>query len=598
MAVTFAPTVQPPKKTAPKDDLPASGLASVQAIRKRARAPKNAGVTEIELVRKADTEMIAAASQYLPEDEFISLYFTDTGINNQFLAPPFSPKVLKGMPNINNILLQCIEAMEVNIDGTGYDFVPAEEGGTMNPEEEKRAKSFFTEPYPGQTFVQIRRTLRRELEAVGWAALEVLRNVEGEILALRNIIGHTLRVCKAEKPVLVTKTVVRGGQEIELEFWERERKFGQMLTAADKRYYKEFGATRDLNRNTGEWADPGTLPPELCASELLFFRIVPDVETPYGLPRWVNQMPSVVGSRKAEEANLDYFDAGAMPPTIVFIGGGTASKDTSDALRTYLSGKNKNKQRAVVIDVVPTSGSLDAVGKTEIKVERFGSEKLGDAMFAEYDQHAEDHVRVGFRLPPLFIGRSEDYNFASAQTSYMVAEAQVFKPERDNFDAVINSTIMRALKCTTVKMQSKPVTMKDAAVMMEGLTLAKDVAEGKGWMAEVNKVTGLALAYDEKKAKEAADLLKAESHANIAATKAKATATLKPPARPFAKPPVAKAIKKMAQDFMEAEGLIPGTEPAPEAVRVKIQKSVDELEPDAQNLFNYFVALAAVQLAD
>lgn len=46
----------------------------------------------------------------------------------------------------------------------------------------------------------------------------------------------------------------------------------------------------------------------------------------------------------------------------------------------------------------------------------------------------------------MFIGKAADYNFATAYTAYMVAEAQVFLPERDEFDNnMINATIVKAL---------------------------------------------------------------------------------------------------------------------------------------------------------
>lgn len=587
MALTFANSV------VAADGLPVSGLASVEAAKARA----GGSATTVEMVRKADTEQIAAASQYLPEDEFKNLYVAGGdagGTNNIFLSPPANPKTLKQLPHLNNILLQCIEAMEVNIDGTGHEFVPLDDKTKASEEEIARAKAFFDEPMPGENFISIRRKLRTELEAVGWAALEVLRNLENEVVGIRNILGHTIRVCRAEDPVTVTKTINRNGKPVTLQYLARERKFGQILTQSAKRYYREFGASRELNRESGEWETPSKpVPPALRASELLFFTVSADVDTPYGVPRWFNEMPSVVGSRKAEEANLDFLDAGTMPPVAIFIGGGQASKDTAAALRTYLSGQTKNRQRAVVVDVVPNTGSLDTAAKTEIKVERFGSESVKDSMFGNYDKSTEEHVRTGFRLPPLFIGKAADYSFASASTSYMVAEAQVFKPERDSFDARINSTIMRALECKTIRFQSKPVTLKDAALMLQGLTEAKDVSEGNNWVTEVNKVTGLALQFDAKKAKETSDMAKAQSEANIAATHAKAA--VPPGAKKLAFSPA--KVKKTAEAFLAAEGLVPNhPEVDPSEVEL-IRKSVDELGDVERDLFNRLVANYVVTLA-
>jgi capsid portal protein len=59
----------------------------------------------------------------------------------------------------------------------------------------------------------------------------------------------------------------------------RERRFAQLLEQKTLVYFKEFGASRDLNRTTGKWAAPGAkLPVHLCATEIMHFM------TPYSRP--------------------------------------------------------------------------------------------------------------------------------------------------------------------------------------------------------------------------------------------------------------------------------------------------------------------------
>ena len=433
-----------------------------------------------------DTYLVMAASQIQLEDEFASLYFTTQNQSNIFLMPPFDPIVLKNLVQTNNILNQCVEVMEVNIDGTGHEFVaskdaqnkldakkkalkekkkqddfkqklqqhtdtvkaqatppkidpttgspipaasppppppePPEEdlGDGIDDKERAIAESFFTEPYPGLSFIKMRRKLRREMEGVGYGFLEVLRNPVGEVVAMRNIETHNVRLVKLDAPVMVTKTLRRAGQDVELNLWVRERRFAQRVALKQLVYYKEFGASREVNRNNGQWEvlkaeDGKPINPVMPAdrgTELLMFGVHPDVQTAYYLPRWINQMPSVVGSRKAEEQNLEFFDAGGMPPAIIFVQGGVLAKDAADQLRNYLSGKNKHKYRAVVVEAQSSSGSLEAAGSVQVKVERFGAEKANDAMFEKYDLRAKDHVRTGFRIPPMFLGDSKEYNFA------------------------------------------------------------------------------------------------------------------------------------------------------------------------------------------
>lgn len=458
-----------------------------------------AGGPQLHFIQKvigSDTYLVMADSATRLEDEFSNLYYTANENSKVVLMPPFEPKVLASLVTKNNILSQCIEAMEVNIDGTGHEFVAIKEGEKGDEKEIELLNDFFNEPYPGESFLTQRRALRRQLESVGYAALEPLRNLEGDVVAVRNLDSFNLRFIKLDDAVLVPKTVKRAGLEITLQVLERERRFMQRL-GNRYIYYREFGTTRECNKDTGLWAKEGeTIPPELRATELIMFEVNPDVNSPYGVPRWINQLPSVVGSRKAEEQNLEYFDAGGLPPAIIFIQGGTLAKDAADQLKGYLSGKNKNKNRAVVVEAQSSSGSLESAGSVQVKVERFGAEKANDSMYQTYDKNAEEHVRVAFRLPPLFLGKAADYNYATAVVAYMVAEEQVFQPERSDFDEKINKTILKAMGIKTVKYQSKPITLKNVDAQLKAMDMVLDKVNGEGLIDEVNKLAGTDLKYE------------------------------------------------------------------------------------------------------
>lgn len=468
-------------------------------------------------VIKNDTYMVLAQSEFTSEDEFKNFYWSMDNSAGMAILPPFEPKVLAKLVNQNNILSQCIDAMEVNIDGTGHEFVHMDDQKSVSDADKKTLESFFHEPYPGKSFLEMRRQLRRELEGIGYSFLECLRTLDGRLVGVRNTATYLTRLVRLDEEVMVKKRVERDGQEIELSVFERERRYVQRINNKNV-YYREFGSTRQLHRETGFWETPANpVPAEKRASELIMFGLNKDIDTAYFTPRWTNQLPSVLGSRKAEEHNLEFFDSGGIPPAVIFVQGGTLAGDTADQLKRYMSGQTKSVHRAVVVEALSSSGSLDAAGTVQVKVERFGSETMKDAMFAAYDKASEEHVRTGFRLPPLFLGKAADYNFATAQVAYMVAEAQVFKPEREEFDAVINRTIVRELGVKEARFKSKPITLQDVQTQLKALEMAKDVAKGEAWMKELNTIASVTLEYDEEKALAAAEQAKALADAEVTA---------------------------------------------------------------------------------
>jgi PBSX family phage portal protein len=609
------------------------GVTSLD-VRKR---PKPLGrlVPLVKRVLKADTTMVVNdVLQY--EDEFSSLYWSQKNPRNMLLEPTYNPSLLMQLVTKNNILAQCVQAMEVNIDGTGWSIEPEspedfEEQGTEDHPDKKFLEAFFNEPFPQMSFITMRRRMRFDLEATGNSYLEVMRNLKDEVVLLRWIDATTMRLVVLDAAVLAEKEIKRGEDTVKAKIWTRERRYAQMV-GQDMVFFKEFGASRDLHRLTGDWAeDGGKLKAEDLASEIIHFTLEADAKSPYGIPRWINQLPSVLGSRKAEEFNLEFFDSGGIPPSVVFVEGGAMAADVTEQLRGFMNGDAKTNLRAAIVEVQSTTGTLDKPGSVKVNVERFGDGK-NDSMFQSYDKATEEHVRVGFRLPPLFIGRAQDYNFATAQTAYMVTEAQVFQPERLEFDEQINLKIVRTMGIEGWNFRSNPLTMKNVDIQLKAIELVKDKVDPEEMVETINSIASLDLKFDAESAEQAkADAEKSKAkddelhsmtvqekqHAleqrtavapldtkeketaidAVAATaerqRAQATALLAKSKEPKKKP-VKKAdltpaqINLLVDDWVIASDLEKGQ--MDEIDRHLVQKAVDGLSNDQRKLFNSLVA--------
>ena len=452
-------------------------------------------------ILKAEREMLRTLHLSVEDNAFTQLGMTGLGEKFQVLEPTYNMTTLRALTHHNNTLLQAVSAMEVNIDGTGYE-LERRDGEVFSDEDTKKTeklREFFDEPWPGMSFMTLRRLLRRDLEETGNAYIEIIRNRKGDIVFLRQIDAMLIRLMKLEDAIPVSKKIRRGGSEINVKVLERQRKYVQKIGDMKVRFFKDYGVERDLDADKGHWADDPNRPnsnepiPEMDkANELLHFTVLKDVMTPYGVPRWINNLPSILGSRKAEEFNLEFFDHGGLPPAMILIQGGQLSNDSRAALTTYLSGKAKMKQRGIIVEMFAASGDLGSAGSVKVSVERFGDERQKDAMFATYDKNCAEHVRISFRLPPMFLGLSEAYNFATAYTAYMIAEAQVFKPERQEFDEIINLTFMREMSDDYIY-RSKNLNVVDVEQQMKALEMSKDYMEPTDFIDEINEIAHVTL---------------------------------------------------------------------------------------------------------
>jgi len=546
-------------------------------------------------VRKADTKaMITNGSDAFPADSFEGVYWSggSVGSNVGIIEPVFKPGSLHAIAVQNNTLSQCIEAMEVNIDGTGHSIELVKEGEAESDEDAEKValQDFFREPFPGKSMIEIRRAMRRDLEASGNGYFEVIRDAQDNVVLTNFLDCQDVRMVRFDDAVPVAKEVVRAGKVVSVTIRTRERRFVQAINGK-KVYFKEFGASRDLDRDTGAWVAEGQrLPVERRASEIIHFAGNKEPKTPYGTPRWINQMPSVLGSRKAEEHNLEFFDGGGIPPVLVIVEGGTLGEKLRADLKKHLSGVG-GRSRAAIVEAISTSGTIDSAGSVRVRVERFGAERQQDSMFQKYDAETSEHVRIAFRLPPMFLGKAQDYNFATAYTAYMVAEAQVFYPERDEFDSKINNTIVKALGIKKYKFRSLPLTLTDIANQLKAIELVTTakVISGEEIVSKLNEITGLSMEYTEPPAPPPAPA-------------APATGTPAEPAVPANGIPVDTPTKKsepgdykipaLVAEWVESIGLHGDSVASrySETAKDRIHKAVFELTPDETKEFNRILA--------
>jgi len=241
----------------------------------------------------------------------------------------------------------------------------------------------------------------------------------------------------------VPADVVRFGKKMEGSMKRRFRRFIQ-ISGTKKVYFKEFGDPRSINPTNGKVDD--ALAYEKTATEVLFVKNYYPGQV-YGLPRWFNNLVAIQGSRQAELTNLDYFKDNAIPAMAILVAGGVLSHATVEQVEQHVTAARGRmaQNRVMIIEVEgnPEAASRDGViPAPKIEIKPLSGERPTEGQFLEYDSRQTDKVRSSFRLPPIFTGHSQDYTRASAQTSYEVAEGQVFGPERAVLDEIINRHVL------------------------------------------------------------------------------------------------------------------------------------------------------------
>lgn len=462
----------------------AEANASGNAANKSALRAVRARVIEMP-VKKANGAQDGTTpdkSNTLPEEPFAALME-----KGRVIEPPFDILTLSMLVENSSELNQCIEAMEVNIEAYGCRFISrlrtsvtdksddvdgSKPGEKQPPEVEAskteyaRLQNFF-KYCTDESFVTFRRKLRRDLEMTGNGYFEVLRsgaaneNAPAEICAFTHMPSYQMRLGRLDDdPMLVERKVVQlqpdGSVKIAtVKEWKRFRRFVQsravygygrtfQMLDSKVRWFKQFGDPRRMNKETGEFETEGApVPDDKLATEVFHLKIY-SARTPYGLPRYIGNLLSIFGDRAAEEINYITFKNNNIPSMVVCVSNGQLTDGTIARIQSFVESAvigSDNYSKFLIVEGEPFGEEGEDGSQVKIDIKPLQNTQQKDALFQNYSEKNQDKIRRAWRLPPIFVGRADEYSRATAEASRRLADEQIFSPERTEFDELMNRVI-------------------------------------------------------------------------------------------------------------------------------------------------------------
>ncbi|MBQ8693500.1 MAG: phage portal protein, partial [Synergistaceae bacterium] len=356
------------------------------------------------------------SSMRLVEDPFAGQY------GSGLLEPPYDLEFLARLPEYSNVLSQCVEAMVTNIDGFGFTLDPIgnadpENDGIPTKEAENERKSilhFFEFCNQDLPYSQLRRRVRRDLETLGNAYWEIIRDGKGDIAWIEHIEGHTMRLTKLDDEYTPVTMMIRDDASNKLQPYQTQKRFRRFVQIRNqaKVYFKEFGDPRIINARTGEVQGEIDTDDFIPATEIIHFKLYCPY-SPYGVPRWIGNLLAVQGSRQAEEVNYEYFENNTIPPLALLVAGKLSDKTVNvleDFVNDHMRGrKGFNKMLIIQANPAGIAASNSKTPPVALHFEHLGDTQHGDSLFNTYDAVNREKIRSAFRLPPIFVGLTDEY---------------------------------------------------------------------------------------------------------------------------------------------------------------------------------------------
>ena len=371
---------------------------------------------------------------------------------DNLVRPPYHLLTLSMLRENSSELGQCIDAMITNIDGFGYRLVPKNESPKVETEAERiKIANFLDNINFDDDITQLREDTRCDLEDTGNAYWEFIpyRNKEG-VSSIRRLESHSIRLGKLDKThtSVELKFYNEGTGKIETRSFKKRFRTYAQIAGMDKVWFKEWGDPRNISSKTGKVIPKKHLieaqKKKEIANSVFHFRIRSN-RTPYGLPRYIGNLFSIYGSRSAEEINFVTFENNNIPSMIVMVSNGQLTEGSINRVKEFIKGHvegNKNRSSFLILEAESADEEAINPGTMKMDIKDLSNSQKEDQLFQNYDANNSDKIRRCFRLPPIFVGRSDTYNRSTAQESRKLADEQIFSPERRKFDKVMNKILI------------------------------------------------------------------------------------------------------------------------------------------------------------
>lgn len=446
--------------------MPQAAMQRIRRVRPASKVRVRATSISVGGRKAADT-----SRQMYVENEFSGA----AALSATPIIPPYDPLTLLKIIDESNMVKQCIAAMVTNVAMCGFEVAPVDPKIEVDDAEAEELQSLIDNANADESLTTMHSKAVEDYEKLGYAFIEAVRDRLNRISILRHVRAATMRLLpKDSQYVQVVYDIARGPRVSTITEFKQFRKFVQIINGK-VRYFKEFGDPRTLDYETGQYDGGDTVVPKgRYATEIIHIR--QNSEDPYGVPRWINQLPSILGSREAEEVNLRYFEENTVPPMILSVSGGRLTGESFRQLQDMLQKQSVGKDRqhkVLLIEAVPERESLDDKGNVSLKIDKLTDSRQSDGLFKDYDTSNQAKVRSSFRLPPVAVGLSQDVTFATANVSAFIAETQVYQPQRAIFDECYNKAFvsgMNGLGLKTCMLRSRTPSITNPQELIKSLT--------------------------------------------------------------------------------------------------------------------------------
>jgi len=412
----------------------------------------------------------------------------------QVVEPPYSPELLSSFLEVDETHYRSVQTKVSDSIGRDYalrsilPITAKDESGTFS-QEEVDIESSLVESYISRCndILGFRGVLHRaamDFEAVGWAALEVIRSRDMRINKLDHIPASRVRVLRGWRGFV---EAVGGGKVV---YYQN---FGEKVVSRRGESSSFYDPAKDgtipsthlewnfIDRNSGET----TRDFSKAANEVLWIPKHHSNTIYYGYSDVISSLGSILANVHIRDYLLQFFDHNTIPRYAIIIKGARASPDVLKAITEYFSTHIKGRAHKTLVIPIPTTR-----GTVEVTFEKLGSDSE-EGSFQETRKNNAQAIMTSHGVSPAIIGVQDAANLGSGKG---LSQAEIYKdriiaPLQQYWARVLSRLFRLGLGVTKVVIAFDPLDIRDKEAEMRRYTQYLD--RGVLNINQVLKLTGL-----------------------------------------------------------------------------------------------------------
>lgn len=255
-----------------------------------------------------------------------------------------------------------------------------------------------------RSFEELQRALAIDLESLGNAYVEVVRDGVGRPIELYHVPAMTVRMKKPTEdgPSRGFFQMAQLNRAVDASSWDSSATVPRPATQTialngggvfQKIFFKRFGdsAQYDLSGNA-----TSSIHPDDTANELIHIKTYNPLSPFYGVPDYVSAFAAMLGDESAERWNLSFFENNRIPRWLVVITGAEMRREEKEEFKQYFLEMLRGRPH---LPTVLHNGNPNV----DIKIHRMEAD-TNEASFLEYRDRVRDEIIAAHGVPPRMLG--------------------------------------------------------------------------------------------------------------------------------------------------------------------------------------------------